>query len=188
MEFEKTMGTKCPLKFKQEHKPGKGDAHGKIEISFQNATCTPENMMAGGGTTLRNPVALEMDYLACREEKLWGNVFSHELFHAFGITHTHRRKDRDNYISVLHENMQKDAKDQFEMCADCKLPDRIPYDCGSIMHYSDMQGSIDPMQKKTMVSKNEHFCPTDQLGPLRVFNGPTRNDWKVLRYTLGCQY
>ena len=31
----------------------------------------------------------------------WRGTFIHELFHAFGIAHTHRRQDRDKYIKVL---------------------------------------------------------------------------------------
>ncbi|CDR18501.1 unnamed protein product [Oncorhynchus mykiss] len=41
-------------------------------------------------------------------------VASHELMHALGFVHEHSRIDRDNYVTVLWENIWKDRVRNFE--------------------------------------------------------------------------
>lgn len=60
----------------------------------------------------------------------------HEIGHAVGFWHEQSRQDRDNYIRIVKENIQKNAEDQFD-----KMPRRVmdsmgyEYDYFSIMHY-----------------------------------------------------
>jgi len=96
----------------------------------------------------------------------WFNTFVHEVFHVFGIAHTMRRTDRDNYIKVS-DHTSKDP--QFKKDALIPMPGggEIPYECNSIMHYeprSDEFEAIDPR--------------TCKFGS----KGPTDNDWKALKY------
>merc|ERR1711962_1313820 len=66
----------------------------------------------------------------------------HEFMHAIGVQHTHSRPDRDNYVTIIEENIQANAThnftDNFE-----KLDKEeyntfgLPYDYLSVMHYSD---------------------------------------------------
>ena len=39
-------------------------------------------------------------------------VASHELMHALGFVHEHSRIDRDNYVTVLWENIWKGETDK----------------------------------------------------------------------------
>ncbi|XP_053686656.1 hatching enzyme 1.2-like [Sabethes cyaneus] len=61
----------------------------------------------------------------------------HELMHVLGFFHEHTRHDRDNYVSVNVRNIKPDSMGNFRK----ELQDRttthgIPYDLGSVMHYS----------------------------------------------------
>ncbi|RCN43308.1 astacin [Ancylostoma caninum] len=63
-------------------------------------------------------------------------VVIHELLHVIGLWHEHMREDRDKYIKVHYENIQKGYENQF---AKVLSPDAVtygvPYDYLSIMHY-----------------------------------------------------
>merc|ERR1711962_27751 len=75
-------------------------------------------------------------------ECMYPAVIEHEFMHAIGVQHTHSRPDRDNYVTIIEENIQANATfnatDQFE-----KLDEEeyntfgLPYDYLSVMHYSD---------------------------------------------------
>ncbi|KFB40765.1 AGAP001932-PA-like protein [Anopheles sinensis] len=62
----------------------------------------------------------------------------HELMHTLGFYHEHNRLDRDQYVTILYENMIHD--DSLRMNFDLVNPANtttfnVPYDLGSIMHY-----------------------------------------------------
>jgi len=96
----------------------------------------------------------------------WHNTFVHEIFHVFGIEHTMKRTDRDNYIKVS-DHTSKDP--QFKKDALIPMPGggKIPYECNSIMHYRPRSGNFKAVNPSTCKfgSKN-----------------PTDNDWKAVRY------
>merc|ERR1712180_283025 len=74
-------------------------------------------------------------------ECMYPAVIEHEFMHAIGVQHTHSRPDRDNYVTIIEENIQANAThnftDNFE-----KLDKEeyntfgLPYDYLSVMHYS----------------------------------------------------
>lgn len=63
-------------------------------------------------------------------------VIAHEVAHALGFWHEQSRPDRDQYVDVKWENIDRDSKGQFlkEQPADVDNAG-IAYDYGSIMHY-----------------------------------------------------
>lgn len=66
----------------------------------------------------------------------WGkSTIIHELGHALGLTHEHQRPDRDRYIQVLWDNIEKDKEGNFRRLSG-GWTFGIPYDFESIMHYS----------------------------------------------------
>uniref|UniRef100_A0A8C7Y9V9 Metalloendopeptidase n=1 Tax=Oryzias sinensis TaxID=183150 RepID=A0A8C7Y9V9_9TELE len=69
-----------------------------------------------------------------------GNL-CHELVHAVGLYHEHTRYDRDQFISVLWDNIKPGKQGNF----DVKMGDtlNLPYDFGSIMHYGTSYFSKD---------------------------------------------
>lgn len=58
----------------------------------------------------------------------------HEMAHALGMWHEQSRSDRDDYITIVEENIKDDRKSNFKK----HIADGIDigsYDCGSLMHY-----------------------------------------------------
>ena len=108
-------------------------------------------------------------------KKTWKGVFMHEMFHVFGIAHTQRRKDRDEFINIKLNNIKRDAEPQYDKCTECTVSG--PYECNSIMHYSPRQGAING--KPTMTGK---AASCTSFGN----DEPTANDWIALRKNLGC--
>lgn len=61
----------------------------------------------------------------------------HEVLHATGLVHEHCRPDRDQFISLLWENIPAPFRSQFEIMPESFTKDwvRYDYDTQSIMHY-----------------------------------------------------
>ncbi|GAU96000.1 hypothetical protein RvY_07510 [Ramazzottius varieornatus] len=57
----------------------------------------------------------------------------HETMHALGFFHEQSRKDRDDFVTIVWDNIQRDNWDQFEKYQSNLLG--LPYDYDSIMHY-----------------------------------------------------
>lgn len=82
-------------------------------------------------------------------------VVVHEIGHAIGLLHEHQRSDRDEYVTVLWDNVDPERTCGFCVrvqdvgCDQCTLqPGRPvgPYDYDSIMHYFATQGAVEPAQ------------------------------------------
>ncbi|KAI1717396.1 astacin (Peptidase family m12A) domain-containing protein [Ditylenchus destructor] len=62
---------------------------------------------------------------------------AHEIGHVLGMIHTHARYDRDKNIDILYKNVPKSMDDQFEKeTRKTSSNHDVPYDYGSIMHYT----------------------------------------------------
>lgn len=76
-------------------------------------------------------------------------VVYHEILHVFGFTHEHNRPDRDQYVTVLWENIEYGFASQFERLTTAQvLTEPAEYDLGSVMHY-----------RTTTFSKHEDGLP-----------------------------
>jgi hypothetical protein len=60
---------------------------------------------------------------------------THELLHAGGFYHEQSRGDRDDFITIVFDEIAPEFRDEFEK-RDGRGQDIGPYDYGSIMHYS----------------------------------------------------
>jgi len=103
----------------------------------------------------------------------WFRIFVHEVFHVFGIAHTMKRTDRDEYINVLYGNIPNDTLTRHQYKMDARIPvPNTPYECNSIMHY---QSKIyEGMDGPNFVAHNPTTCKFES-------KGPTFNDWKALK-------
>ena len=82
------------------------------------------------------------------------NIVIHEFFHAFGLSHTHQRPDRDDFIKVHFDNILPTWKQWYEKGHNPMTSDitGIPYDTRSFMHYGGYGNAVDKT-KPTMTSK-----------------------------------
>lgn len=67
----------------------------------------------------------------------------HEMMHAIGFLHEHNRYERDDFITIRYDNIDPDTKSNFYK-ADAKSITAfgVPYDYGSVMHYSNRAFSV----------------------------------------------
>ncbi|MDE0263314.1 MAG: M12 family metallopeptidase [Bryobacterales bacterium] len=59
------------------------------------------------------------------------DTVAHEIGHAVGLWHEHQREDRDAFVTVLDENLDKRGQDAFPAVH----PASGPYNYSSVMHY-----------------------------------------------------
>lgn len=78
----------------------------------------------------------------------------HELVHALGFDHMHNHPDRDDYVKVHWNNIEKDSHSEFEKVDDTEYTDfGTGYDLFSIMHYAKNAFAIDE-SKRTISARN----------------------------------
>lgn len=86
-------------------------------------------------------------------------VILHELTHVLGFYHEHQRPDRDNYITILMDNVKSKLTHQFQKLEFDTYG--MEYDFGSIMHYSLYQfsrgGDLKTMELLSNVSTSVEF-------------------------------
>jgi len=102
----------------------------------------------------------------------------HELMHVFGIEHTQKRTDRDNYINVHDYCIKNTTNARYQYAKldnypDQSIRDKVPYKCNSIMHY-------------TQHTYSTNFCPTmtrrwDNNDCYFSFGDALQEDWDWLK-------
>ena len=95
-----------------------------------------------------------------------GNI-AHELMHAAGFYHEQSRGDRDNFISIVWDEISPEMRSNFDK-RDARGQDIGPYDYGSIMHYPATAGSrsgnptIIPLQANVRIGQREGLSSLDR--------------------------
>ncbi|KAK8404607.1 hypothetical protein O3P69_007685 [Scylla paramamosain] len=83
----------------------------------------------------------------------------HEMLHALGFHHEQSRYDRDNYVTILWDNIKIKAKANFKKYSDVVVSGfREEYNYASVMHYSSF--AFTKNKKKTIVTKFPHLSKT----------------------------
>lgn len=62
-------------------------------------------------------------------------IFQHEIGHALGLIHEHQRPDRDEYVTILYENIVPEFAHNFNLFVSSKPTRYDEYDYESVMHY-----------------------------------------------------
>ncbi|KAL7645900.1 UNVERIFIED_CONTAM: hypothetical protein RMT77_002797 [Armadillidium vulgare] len=89
----------------------------------------------------------------------------HELLHSLGFDHEHQRPDRDDYVTILHDNVKKGKERLFEKRKNMETFG-ISYDYESVMHYHRMTFSKN--DKPTIITKNPKY--QDKIGNALVLS------------------
>ncbi len=99
----------------------------------------------------------------------------HELGHAIGFYHEHSRVDRDEYISILENNIFSGITRAFGKDSGNTLG--LGYDYASIMHYSSRAFSKDGRsetiranQPNIPIGEAEELSPLDILKANKLYN------------------
>jgi len=72
-------------------------------------------------------------------------VIMHEIGHALGLIHEHKRPDRNSFVTINAGNVAAGRIGQFSPVDTSNCPIGA-YDCGSIMHYGATSFSVDGVQ------------------------------------------
>ena len=61
----------------------------------------------------------------------------HEMMHTLGFVHEQSRPDRDEHVTILWNNIKPGYKHDFVKWSwDLVDTESVPYDVGSVLHYS----------------------------------------------------
>uniref|UniRef100_A0AB38ZEJ4 Metalloendopeptidase n=1 Tax=Oncocephalus sp. TaxID=2944721 RepID=A0AB38ZEJ4_9HEMI len=72
-------------------------------------------------------------------------IVHHEMLHVLGLKHEHSRPDRDEYVTIIQENIAPGQEHNFEKASPLEYTTYdIPYNYLSVMHYPINAFSIDP--------------------------------------------
>ncbi|OWA53837.1 putative Zinc metalloproteinase nas-4 [Hypsibius exemplaris] len=103
----------------------------------------------------------------------------HEVMHALGFFHEQSRTDRDQYVTIVWNNLVAGAADQFKVYRTDNLD--MPYDYASIMHYGwnyfakdrDMPSIIPKTTAKVALGTRKVMSPIDaeKINRLYEYNG-----------------
>ncbi|XP_069806212.1 embryonic protein UVS.2-like isoform X2 [Dendropsophus ebraccatus] len=119
--------------------------------------CRASMGRVGGGQNLA------LDSTGC----MYRGIIQHEINHALGLKHEHVRNDRDDFITVMYENISPDEWYNYNKADTDNLD--LPYDYGSVMHYNGY--SFSSNGNATIVPKPDPNVPIGQrvgLSPLDV--------------------
>lgn len=81
------------------------------------------------------------------------NSVAHEIGHAIGLVHEQCRPDRDNYITVLYDNIIKDKQHNYDKFTKGVNVSK-PFDFNSLMLYGSYGGFAIDESKPTMTKKD----------------------------------
>ena len=84
---------------------------------------------------------MSLDVSGCLSE---GTII-HEFIHAIGFYHEQNRPDRDDYVEIQYQNLQKGQSVQYQFQKQVNsLTFGVPYDGKSIMHYRWWEFAANP--------------------------------------------
>lgn len=91
------------------------------------------------------------------------SCIAHEIGHALGLWHEHTRPDRDQYITVLWNNVRPEFRDSYDFLNSSISAAALgPYDASSVMHYASRSGGCIDTRRPCILRKNGTEIPYDK--------------------------
>ncbi|KAI9523984.1 hypothetical protein NQZ68_020945 [Dissostichus eleginoides] len=84
------------------------------------------------------------------------STVEHEFLHALGFYHEQSRSDRDDYVTIVNENIQEGRENNFDkQSAETTTTQGVPYDYWSVMHYG--KDAFSNGNGSTIITKDPKF-------------------------------
>lgn len=120
------------------------------EKNFEDTTCGT----SGFGRPRRSRRTIRLD-----DTNVSKDCVIHEIGHTLGLYHEQARMDRDDFVTVHFDRIEKGKSHNFKKHVSDAI-DVGPYDCDSIMHYSKSAFRKDGVSGDTITSANPSACPS----------------------------
>ena len=115
-------------------------------------------------------------------------TIQHEFLHALGVFHTHMRKDRDNYVTIIKKNIKRGRRNNFRMLKSVPTSNySLRYDYDSIMHYSGKAYSRHPNSTddaKRLTIRTKKKKNQDKIGQRKHLS---RKDVELIKRMYKCK-
>ena len=156
------------VRFKERSVVGGSNYRGPVTLIERDDTCIERRgrgCFSGGsvsplGESTLSSLKIKKFPLNPKSQQAIGLVI-HELLHVLGMVHTQKRRDRNETITILYENILPDrySRYQYEPCDHCETYG-TKYDCMSIMHYRSCAASVNKQECLYQRYLRRTFKPT----------------------------
>ncbi|XP_076034717.1 meprin A subunit beta-like [Oratosquilla oratoria] len=106
-------------------------------------------------------------------------IVEHELLHTLGFHHEQSRPDRDDYVTIMWENISEGHRHNFNKYSDTVVSGfGQKYDYGSVMHYSRKSFSLNgnptivPKDPDAVIGQRSHISEIDIKKLMVMYNCP----------------
>uniref|UniRef100_A0A182WXS3 Metalloendopeptidase n=1 Tax=Anopheles quadriannulatus TaxID=34691 RepID=A0A182WXS3_ANOQN len=102
----------------------------------------------------------------------------HEFLHALGFYHQQSASDRDEFVDIIWDNIQKGTENNFNIYSSSVVTDfNVQYDYGSVMHYGATAFSVNG--QRTIIPKDPNATIGQRLSM-------SERDISKLNWMYGC--
>jgi len=158
-----------------------------INVTFKKPDCYNNGYVKTESNKNNMLMMLELSEGVTREDcKITMEpLIYHEMGHAMGIAHTHKRDDRDQYVIYNDKCAKDDEKHNFEIIKNDTRNIKLAYECNSIMHYKRNTWNKDDCsnncQCNVLSPKPGSNCTTIEPSEM-----PTELDWQLINMAQNC--